>query len=247
MDTVPPFAMHPLPLELNNNGMLPAKVEDSTKFQMDDLCVPALTSPHVQSLILATLYMSAPSATMLTTQHLVALETDYKHVITPYRVEAWKTALHDLNLQSKYPNLIHDLTFGAPIGNPPRLTYTFIPPNMPSADEHVDMVDEHFSQEFAAGRMSGPYIIQEAHILFHGHFQTAPMGFIEKPPGCRKWRMIRNLSACDSHRFSTNCWLDAKDKPIKWYTCSMLADMVRINSSDILNLLGAVCMTNLSY
>lgn len=127
-----------------------------------------------------------------------------------------------------YPNITHDLIYGSPIGNPPPLTYTFTPPNMPSATEHSDMVDTHFLDELKAGRMSGPYTIEQAHTLFHGHFHTAPIGYIERPPGCGKWRMIQNLSACDHLGISTNDWLDVKDHPIKWHTCTIFANLVSL-------------------
>jgi hypothetical protein len=75
---------------------------------------------------------------------------------------------------------------------------------MPSATKHSAGVDAHILDELKAGQMSGPYTIEQAHVLFRGHFRTAPLGFIERPPGCRKWRMIRNLSARDHLGVSTN-------------------------------------------
>jgi hypothetical protein len=108
----------------------------------------------------------------------------------------------------------------------PALTNTFIPHNMPSANEQSERVDAHFLEELAAARMSGPYTVDEAHLLFHGHFRTAPIGFIERPPGCGKWRMVQNLSARDHLGVSTNDWLDAKEHPTRWHTCAMFADMV---------------------
>jgi hypothetical protein len=66
----------------------------------------------------------------------------------------------------------------------------------------------------------------KATILFHGHFCTTPIGYIEKPPGCGKWHMIHNLSAKDPHGIATNNWLDTSENPIMWYSCSTFADMV---------------------
>jgi hypothetical protein len=170
--------------------------------------------------------ISVLCATMPTTQQLAALKTDYNRIIMLYHVEGWTAALRDCHLLEQYPNIIHDLIYGSPIGNPPPLAYTFIPRNMPSAIEQSERVDAHFLDEIAAGRMSGPYTVDQAHLLFHGHFRTAPIGFIERPPGCGKWRMIRNLSAHDHLGVSTNDWLDAKEHPIRWHTCAIFADMV---------------------
>ena len=163
---------------------------------MGDLYASGTTNQSAPSTTLAvaqhrnqlTLFTSAPCVTTLTTQWCNALETDYNR-LTPYRVEGWVTALHQCNLQQKYPNLVHDLMYGSRIGIPPLLSHTFIPPNMTSANEHAEMVDQHFQDELNAGRMSGPYTVPEAMHLFHGHFRMAPIGLIEKPPGCGKWRM----------------------------------------------------------
>ena len=48
---------------------------------------------------------------------------------TPYVVSAWKDALNSANLTDLFPNLIHDITYGSPIGNLPPLNTMFIPKN----------------------------------------------------------------------------------------------------------------------
>lgn len=177
---------------------------------------------------LTTPSMSAPSVITLSTERRDVLETDFCRVVTPYDADEWALALHRCNLTTKYPNLVHDIRFGAPIGDPPPLSYTFIPSNMPSANDHPEVVDEYLAEECAAGRISGPYSREEASTLFHGHFRTAPMGVIEKEPGDGKWRIIRNLSAKDSRGVSTNSWLNADDEPIMWHSCSKMADIVSL-------------------
>jgi hypothetical protein len=123
---------------------------------------------------------------------------------------------------------MHDISFSSPIGNPPPLTYTFIPENMPSALEHPLVIEAFLDEERVAGHVSGPYTIEEAFVFFGGHFCTAPMGLVEKEPGSSKWQMIHNLSAEDCFGTSTNSWLDAADDPITWYTCAAMADIVSV-------------------
>jgi hypothetical protein len=212
----------------NAVGSLHTKMGGLSELPMENQSAGGLTSPLAIPRTRNTLYTSVPSVETLTTLRRTALETDYHRIVTPYNTTEWSVALNKFNLQSKYPNLVHDIVFGSPIGNPPPLTYTFIPNNMASADEHSNMVDKHFQEEIAAGRLSGPYTIPEASLLFHGHFRTAPIGYIEKPPGCGKWRMIRNLSAKDPFGIATNDWLDASENPIMWHSCSTFADLVSL-------------------
>ena len=119
--------------------------------------------------------MSALCAMIPIMRPSAALEIDYNHTVTPYHVEGWATA----------PRMLL-----SPIGNPRTLMYTFVPHNMPSANEQSERVDTHFTEEIAAGRMVGPYTIQQAHELFRGHFRTAPIGFILRPPG--SGRAVKN-------------------------------------------------------
>lgn len=46
---------------------------------------------------------SARSAAMLITERSTALEIEYRKVVTPYRAEAWESALRDCNLLHRYP------------------------------------------------------------------------------------------------------------------------------------------------
>ena len=169
------------------------------------------------------------------------LATDRERIVTPYHAEAWETALRDCNLLHRYPNLVHDILYGSPIGNPPDPTYTYTPPNMASTEHNPAFIDDYLAQEVAAGRMSGPLTMEEATIFFGGHFRTAPLGLVEKTPGSGKWRMVQNNSALDENGFSTNAWLDAKETAIGWHTCAMMADMVSFSSSRMMYVCSHVC------
>ena len=149
--------------------------------------------------------------------------------ITPYNPVSWQHALIECNLLSHYPNLICDIRYGSPIGNPPRLSETFIPNNLASALNNPDFVFSSLAEETASGRMDGPFSIAEAHTIFKGHFCTSPLGVIKKPgsfthPFC----LIRHLSKYDSNGCSTNDWLDASEFPTCYFSAAHCADFVSI-------------------
>ena len=102
-------------------------------------------------------------------------------VVTPYISSAWRQALFDANITHKYPNLVHDLSFGSPIGNLPPIDFTFIPNNLPSTNIQPEYITNLITEEVAASCMDGPFTIEEAHYIYGGHFQTCPLGLVEKP------------------------------------------------------------------
>lgn len=155
-----------------------------------------------------------------------ALVIDSFKVVTTYRAGAWQRVLEDFNLTSRYPNLVHDIRYGSPIGNPPHLFKTFIPNNnMPSAIDHSDVIDKYISDEIVAGSVTGGLSIEDAHTFFGGHFRTAPMGVVEQN---NKFRTAHNLSALDSDGYSTNSFLDPKYTRIAWHGAATMADKVSL-------------------
>jgi len=81
-----------------------------------------------------------------------------------------------VNLTDSYPNLIHDLSFGSPIGNLPPIDFTFIPNNLPSAKIQPDYMMRLINKEVAAGYMDRPFSVHQAHIMYEGHFWMCPLG-----------------------------------------------------------------------
>src|SRR5882724_2417908 len=113
---------------------------------------------------------SAPSVPIPNMQPLHAPEIDlssilYK-VVTPYILTAWSQALADANITDSYPNLIHELSFSSPIGNPPPINFTFIPDNLPSAKIQPDYIMRLINKEVTAGHMDRPFTIEEAHSIY---------------------------------------------------------------------------------
>ena len=108
-------------------------------------------------------------------------------VVTPYIPGAWKQALADAYLTSTFPNLVHDITFSSPIGNPPPLLHTFIPKNLASATLLPDIIENELLNKTSSGCMSGPFSVEEAHVIYNGHFHTSPVGLVKKVPGDGNW------------------------------------------------------------
>ena len=102
-------------------------------------------------------------------------------VLTPYVPETWRRALLDVGILQNYPNLIHDLEFSSPIGNPPSIGFTFIPKNLPSGEINPNYITNLIAEEVAAGYIDGPYSVEEAHVIYGGHFRMCPLGLMEKP------------------------------------------------------------------
>jgi len=94
--------------------------------------------------------------------------------ITPYKPEGWRQGLLSTGLTHSFPHLVHNISSGSPIGNPPPLTYTFIPHNLKSADIDPVYMD-NFIKELIAGCFNGPFSVEELHIIFGGHFCMAPL------------------------------------------------------------------------
>ena len=164
-------------------------------------------------------------------RHGFVLETEHFKVPCPYVPDMWKAALHAANIHNRYPTLIQDITFGFPIGfNLSKLSFTFLLPNLPSALLQPEFIHQELHAERQAGRMAGPFTKDEAHVVFRGHFRTAPLGLIKKPYKDKpsSWRLIRHLSKKDKNGQSTNSWINSDQWQTKWGTAAMVADFVSL-------------------
>ena len=59
---------------------------------------------------------------------------------TPYIPAAWQDVISISNLLPSFPNLVHGITYGFPIGNPPPLSRIFLPPNLVSGHVHPEII-----------------------------------------------------------------------------------------------------------
>ena len=84
----------------------------------------------------------------------------------------------------------------------------FIPNNLSSTDIDLAYMESFIQEELDAGCFDGTFMIQQAHIIFNGHFHTTPLAFIEKL-GSMALRLIHHHSKGDAFSQSTNSWLDS--------------------------------------
>ncbi len=187
-------------------------------------------APAMESVLDSMANISAPYAAMLTMARAHARATDLTQVlyitVSPYVPAAWSRFLAESFLTPEFPNLVHDITYGSPIGNPPPLLHTFIPKNLASANLHPKIINNELLEETTSGHMSGPFTVDEAHLIFDGHFCTSPVGLVEKLPGDGNWQMIRHLSKVDHLGFSTNDALDSDDFPTLFFSAAQVAEWV---------------------
>jgi len=130
------------------------------------------------------------------------------NIVTPYNLTAWGIALCEAGLLYTFLNLIFDLTYGAPIGNPPPRIHTFSPNNLRSAELDPLYMDEFLASKVAMGQIDGPFTVTQAHVVFGGHFRTAPLGK-EDPFGQ-----------------STNGWVNSSLNATKYYSVTDAVDFV---------------------
>jgi len=172
----------------------------------------------------------APYVATCTMAHLTAPAIDLQSILyihsSPYNTHAWHNALSLAKLSLKFPNLVHDITYSSPIGNPPPLTHTFLPPNLASANLHPELIDLEIASEVLASRISGPFSPSDAEKIFGSFFRSSPVGPIEKIQGDNVWRIIHHLLKRDVEGHSTNEWLDSDDFPTTYFTASWVAQFV---------------------
>src|SRR5882724_1883565 len=129
--------------------------------------------------------ISVPNVATAATPHATVLETKSKYIlykiVTLYDLKAWHLALQHADLLHLFPNLVHNLTYGSPIGNLPPLSHTFIPNNLGLADIDPAYMDSFLAEEVTSSHMDGPFTVNYSHQIFNGHLQMAPLSFVEKP------------------------------------------------------------------
>ena len=140
--------------------------------------------------------VGTPSMLPVHAQRIDLSEVLYIHT-TPCIATNWKSALDLCNISAQFPDLVNNLMYGSPIGNPPPLLKTFLPHSLPLADLLPHIIDTEIMNKVTVKQMSGPFTVDKAHAIFGGNFCMSPVGLIEKVLGNGKWHMIHHLSKCN--------------------------------------------------
>ena len=119
---------------------------------------PCMVNTHALSVLI-------PSMHPLHAQEIDLHKVLYK-VVTLYIPTTWNQALLNANLTHAYPNLIHELSFGSPIGNPPPINFTFTPKNLSSENIQPEYIMNLINEEIMSGSMDRPFTFQEAHTIY---------------------------------------------------------------------------------
>jgi hypothetical protein len=207
-----------------------ATVDSGSSHQASESVLTTTSPKAVSCPALDTRLISAPYALVPNTAPRSA-PLSRESVVTSLSVANFKYLLEVHGLLTHYPTLLSRITHGFPIAlNLPPLTHTFIPHNHYRSKEDEAIVQEKVDKEVAAGRISGPFTIKQAHAFFGGHFRTCPLSLVPKPvPVGISWRMVENFSFEDEDGRSVNSLINSDDFPTSWITAQEFGDWVSLS------------------
>jgi hypothetical protein len=111
---------------------------------------------------------------------------------TPYKPDAWETALQAANLLRRFSHIPLGFRNGFII-NFPRISRVQIPPNKDSVALHHIEFAKTLDKEIVKNRYLGPFTASLLTILI-GPFQTSPISIVPKPGCPEKFKLIQNFS-----------------------------------------------------
>jgi hypothetical protein len=159
--------------------------------------------------------------------------SDYNTIITPYSANAFETALKTLHLTSQYPNLVHHLRHGFPMGNFEPIRETTIFRNDSTVETYRTQVDSYLAEEKAAGHMIGPFTQPEMERVCGGPFWCCPMTVVYTaadtaavPPKPEKFRPCTNASKKKKDGISINDQIDSDEFPTRWGSAAQMGEYV---------------------
>ena len=161
-----------------DQSLLNGKTDTLSSLRLEKNYVYGSTS-RVPALMLA---LPMPSTAALSVQtprtwRAASPKTDLASVLykitTPYNSDGCVLVLAHVGLSKKYPTHINDIVYSSPIGSPPLLMHTFMPPNLPSANLNPAHMNCELKMEVDAGCMSIPFSIEDAHLIFRGQQRIA--------------------------------------------------------------------------
>jgi hypothetical protein len=206
-----------------------------------DLCRRSPPAPGIDNFLSITDSQFLPYRDFSSTiVHRVSLNTACKDfseqfqniflsIIHPYDTDAFNFFISKHDLTPFYSLLVTNLRNGFPLGHMPPLIDTVIFKNHPSTLIHSDVVRKYLTDELDAGRMSGPFTLQQVERILHGAVFCSPLliSVQTQQPGIPdKLRVCRHLSKGDKNIPSTNSHIHKEDFPTRFDTASRVADIV---------------------
>jgi hypothetical protein len=145
-------------------------------------------------------------------------------------IPSWEFALARANLTSEFGDVLEGFRVGFHQGIPEHDLGAeipfYAPPNHDSALQAKPKIEESIRKEIAAGRMFGPYTIEQVHKRF-SFFRTNPIGAVVNGDG--SLRAINNLSF--PHRKegipSVNSFVNKEDFDTTWDDFKAVAKFLR--------------------
>ena len=142
------------------------------------------------------------------------------HVITPLRWRQWAQALAQHPDRQFVSYVVEGIRSGFRVGsNYAQVQYSPAKRNMPSAEEHANIVTDYLKAEVTQGRVCGPFVPAS-----WPQVQISRFGVIPKStPG--KWRLILDLSSPEGR--SVNDGIDGAHCSLSYVSVDDAAQLVR--------------------
>lgn len=120
------------------------------------------------------------------------LPRELARVVTPLRLEEWTSELQAHPDQEFAKYILRGIDTGFRVGFNSRLVKLKSRPlNMPSADEHPEVVQGYLQDEVASGRV----VLVSQTVVGERNIHASPFGVIPKKSKPNKWRLILDLSS----------------------------------------------------
>ncbi|GBE80134.1 hypothetical protein SCP_0213370 [Sparassis crispa] len=101
-------------------------------------------------------------------------DPDFSLVLTPYSTPDFQRYLDNAGLLARYPELCFKITHSFPLGDLAPILESFTPNNLPSANDHMEVIREYISEELALGRFTGPFTRAQLETKI-GPFRSSPL------------------------------------------------------------------------
>jgi len=137
----------------------------------------------------------------------------------------WVIALHEAGLLYSFLNLIFDLTYGAPISNPPSLMHTFIHDNLKSEELDLLYMDNFLASEVGWAELTAHSLVAKRSTMFlEVTYKQLPQAW-SKSQAPLPFDDLPSLQGGHLSQ-STNRWIDSSFNTKKYYSAADTADFL---------------------